>query len=391
MQTIKEFPLQGKRVLIRVDFNVPLNKDGTILDDTRIRESLPTIQYALDSGAKVILMSHMGRPKAKKDSALSLGIVAKKLSQLISAPVFFATDSVGKEVEKMVASLQTGQVLLLENLRFYPAEENPAADPNFAKELSTLADYYINDAFAASHRAHSSITEIVKYFPGKAGIGLLMEKEISYLTALLKTPKRPFFAVIGGAKISTKLTLLEALAKKADTLFIGGGMAYTLFKAQGISIGDSIVDIDAIPKAKELLKYNPRLPTDLVIASSFAPDAESKIIDVKDGIPDGWQGMDIGPKTVKAWSTLFQDAGTIFWNGPLGVFEFPRFAGGTEALAKAIASSPGIKIVGGGDSVAAIQGLGISNNFSHVSTGGGASLEFLEKGSLLGLEPLVKN
>jgi phosphoglycerate kinase len=390
MRTIKDFPLQGKRVLIRVDFNVPLNKDGTITDDTRIRESLPTIQYALDSGAKVILMSHMGRPKAKKDSTLSLGIVAKRLSQLISAPVFFETDCVGKDVEKAVSSLQTGQVLLLENLRFYPAEENPSTDPTFAKDLSILADYYINDAFAASHRAHSSITEIVKYFPSKAGIGLLMEKEVSFLETLLKNPKRPFFAVVGGAKISTKLSLLNALAKKADTLFIGGGMAYTLFKAQGISIGDSIVDNDAMPKAKELLKYNPRLPLDLVIANSFAADAESKIIDVKDGIPAGWQGVDIGPKTIKAWSTLFQDAATLFWNGPLGVFEFPKFATGTTEIAKAIASIQGIKIVGGGDSVAAIQGLGISNNFSHISTGGGASLEFLEKESLPGIEALAK-
>jgi phosphoglycerate kinase len=386
--TIQDLPLKGKKVVIRVDFNVPLSKDGAISDDTRIRESLPTIQYALDQGAAVILMSHLGRPKAKRDPVYSLGIVAKQLSQLLSAPLFFAPDCVGKEVEKMAQELKGGQVLLLENLRFYPAEEDPTVDPNFAKQLSTLADFYVNDAFGTAHRAHASTATIAQYFPGKAAMGLLMQKELSFFEPLLKNPKRPFYAIIGGAKVSSKIGILKALSSKVDAFFIGGGMAFTFLKAQGIAIGDSIVEEKFLTEAKSLLKSNIQLPLDIVIADAVRADATFKTIDANQGIPQGWQGVDIGPKTIEAWSKELQPAATIFWNGPLGVFELPPFARGTQEIAKVIANLKATTIVGGGDSVAAINGLGLSKNYSHLSTGGGASLEFLELGHLPGIDAL---
>ena len=392
--TIQDLVLAGKKVLIRVDFNVPLNKDGTIADDTRIKESIPTIQHALQQGAAVILMSHLGRPKSKKDVQFSLGICAKKLSQLISAPVFFATDCVGKDVEKMVQDLKGGQVLLLENLRFYPAEENPSLDPNFAKELSKFGDFYVNDAFGTAHRKHSSTAVIAQYFPGKAAMGLLMQKEIQHLEPLLKNPQHPFFVLIGGAKISSKIGVLKSLMKKVDGLYIGGGMAFTFFKAQGIEIGDSIFEETSLLEADNLIKECQakniplHFPTDLVIADGFRNDATFKTIQVSEGIPKGWMGMDMGPETIQAWSEDFQKAATLFWNGPVGVFEFPHFARGTQEMAKAIADLKATTIVGGGDSVAAINQLGLSSKFKHVSTGGGASLEYLELGKLPGIEAL---
>lgn len=392
--TIQDLLLTGKKVLIRVDFNVPLNKDGTIADDTRIRESLPTIQYALQQGAAVILMSHLGRPKSKKDVQFSLGICAKKLSQLISAPVFFATDSVGKDVEKMVQDLKGGQVLLLENLRFYPAEEDPSLDPNFAKELAKFGDFYVNDAFGTAHRSHSSTAVIAQYFPGKAAMGLLMQKEIAHLEPLLKKPEHPFFVLIGGAKISSKIGVLKSLMKKVDAFYIGGGMAFTFLKAQGISIGDSIFEENSLLEAQNLLreceakKVNLNLPIDVVIADGFRNDATFKTIPISEGIPKGWMGMDIGPQTIQAWSADFQKAATVFWNGPVGVFEFSHFARGTQEMAKILAGLKANTIVGGGDSVAAINQLGLSSKFSHVSTGGGASLEYLELGKLPGIEAL---
>ncbi len=392
--TIQDLVLAGKKVLIRVDFNVPLNKDGTIADDTRIKESIPTIQHALQQGAAVILMSHLGRPKSKKDVQYSLGICAKKLSQLVSAPVFFATDCVGKDVEKMVHDLKGGQVLLLENLRFYPAEEDPSLDPNFAKELSKYGDFYVNDAFGTAHRKHSSTAVIDQYFPGKAAMGLLMQKEIEHLEPLLKKPEHPFFILIGGAKVSSKIGVLKSLMKKVDALYIGGGMAFTFFKAQGIEIGDSIFEENSLLEAENLLKECQakkialHLPTDIVIADGFRNDATFKTVPVSEGIPKGWMGMDIGPETIQAWSTDFQKAATLFWNGPVGVFEFPHFARGTQEMAKAIANLKANTIVGGGDSVAAINQLGLSSKFKHVSTGGGASLEYLELGKLPGIEAL---
>lgn len=392
--TIQDLVLAGKRVLIRVDFNVPLNKDGTIEDDTRIKESIPTIQHALQQGAAVILMGHLGRPKSKKDVQYSLGICAKRLSQLISAPVFFATDCLGKDVEKMVQDLKGGQVLLLENLRFYPAEEDPSLDPNFAKELSKFGDFYVNDAFGSAHRKHSSTAVIAQYFPGKAAMGLLMQKEIEHLEPLLKKPARPFFVLVGGAKISTKIGVLKSLMKKVDALYIGGGMAFTFFKAQGMEIGDSMFEETSLLEAETVLKECQtkkialHLPTDIIIADGFRNDATFKTVPILDGIPKGWMGMDIGPETVAAWSTDFQKAATLFWNGPVGVFEFPHFARGTHEIAKAIASLKANTIVGGGDSIAAINQLGLSKKFKHVSTGGGASLEYLELGKLPGIEAL---
>jgi len=392
--TIQDLALAGKRVLIRVDFNVPLNKDGTIEDDTRIKESIPTIQHALQQGAAVILMGHLGRPKSKKDVQYSLGICAKRLSQLISAPVFFATDCLGKDVEKMVQDLKGGQVLLLENLRFYPAEEDPSLDPNFAKELSKFGDFYVNDAFGSAHRKHSSTAVIAQYFPGKAAMGLLMQKEIEHLEPLLKKPARPFFVLVGGAKISTKIGVLKSLMKKVDALYIGGGMAFTFFKAQGMEIGDSMFEETSLLEAETVLKECQtkkialHLPTDIIIADGFRNDATFKTVPISEGIPKGWMGMDIGPETVAAWSADFQKAATLFWNGPVGVFEFAHFARGTHEMAKTIASLKANTIVGGGDSIAAINQLGLSKKFKHVSTGGGASLEYLELGKLPGIEAL---
>lgn len=392
--TIQDLLLTGKKVLIRVDFNVPLNKDGSIADDTRIKESIPTIQHALQQGAAVILMSHLGRPKSKKDVQYSLGICAKKLSQLVSAPVFFATDCVGKDVEKMVQDLKGGQVLLLENLRFYPAEEDPSLDPNFAKELAKFGDFYVNDAFGTAHRKHSSTAMIAQYFPGKAAMGLLMQKEILHLEPLLKKPEHPFFVLIGGTKISSKIGVLKSLMKKVDALYVGGGMAFTFLKAQGIEIGDSIFEETSVIEAENLLKECEakkiplHLPTDIVIADGFRNDAKFKTISVSEGIPKGWMGMDIGPETIEAWSKDFEKARTLFWNGPVGVFEFAHFARGTQEMAKAISNLKATTIVGGGDSVAAINQLGLSPKFTHVSTGGGASLEYLELGKLPGIEAL---
>ncbi len=394
---IQDLPLQGKKVLVRVDFNVPLNKDGTISDDTRIREELPTIHYILNQGGSVILISHLGRPKSKRDVNYSLGICAKRLSQLIAAPVFFATDCLGKETEKAVHDLKNGQVILLENLRFYPAEENPSSDPSFAKQLASLGDFYVNDAFATSHRAHASTVSVPQLLIGKSALGLLMQKEIAYLEPLFKKPQHPFFAVIGGAKISTKLGILYTLLPKIDALFIGGGMAFTFFKAQGIEIGDSIYDETSLPQAQAFLQTAASsqtkvyFPIDIVIADAFRNDATYKTIAIKDGIPKGWQGVDIGPKTVELWTKAFQEAATLFWNGPMGVFEFSHFARGTKDMAQAIGSLKATTVVGGGDSLAAINALGITGKFSHISTGGGAALEYLELGHLPGIDALSES
>ncbi len=392
--TIQDLVLAGKKVLIRVDFNVPLNKDGTIADDTRIKESIPTIQHALQQGAAVILMSHLGRPKSKKDVQYSLGICAKKLSQLISAPVLFATDCIGKDVEKMVQDLKGGQVLLLENLRFYPSEEDPSLDPNFAKELSKFGDFYVNDAFGTAHRKHSSTAVIAQYFPAKAAMGLLMQKEIQHLEPLLTNPQHPFFVLIGGAKISSKIGILKSLMKKVDALYVGGGMAFTFMKAKGIEIGDSIFEETSLLEAENLMKECQakkiplNFPVDIVIADGFRNDATFKTVQAHEGIPKGWIGMDIGPETIQAWSEDFQKAATLFWNGPVGVFEFAHFANGTQVMAKTIADLKATTIVGGGDSAHAINLLGLSAKFKHVSTGGGASLEYLELGKLPGIEAL---
>jgi len=392
--SLKDLLVKGKKVLMRVDFNVPLDKNGKITDDTRIRASLPSIQYILERGGSIILMSHLGRPKNKKTPDFSLAPCAQQLSQLLGKPVIMAKDCVGEEVRELVKDLQPGQILLLENLRFHEGEENPDKDPQFAKELASLGDLYVNDAFGTAHREHASTAVIAKYFPDKAAAGLLIEKELDFLGKALLDPKRPFYALIGGAKVSSKIGILKSLLEKADALLIGGGMAYTFFKAQGIPIGQSIHEDDFLNEAREILAaaktINVKiiLPIDQVIADKVDADASKRIIDSATGIPDGMQGVDIGPKTIELFTNELKQASTLLWNGPLGVFEIPAFATGTQAIAKVIAGLKATTIVGGGDSIAALQAAGLADKVSHVSTGGGATLEFIEYGTLPGIEAL---
>lgn len=393
--TLSDLDVKDKKVLVRVDFNVPLDSEGAISDDTRIVASLPTIQHLLKSGAKVILMSHLGRPKGKSAS-LSLSPCAKRLSELLGIPVKMAPDCVGDEVKSLIDSLKQGQCLLLENLRFYKAEEEPEIDPEFAKKLASLADLYVNDAFGTAHRAHSSTATIAAHFPNKKAAGSLLEKEIAFLGEALKNPKRPFYAIIGGAKVSSKLGVLLALVQKVDVLLIGGGMSYTFLKAQGVSVGDSMVENDMLDKANEILNACKKngvqlfLPLDVVAACAFDNNAEYKTFDIPPGISDGFQGMDTGPKTVAIWKNELKKAKTVLWNGPVGAFELDNFSKGTFELAKAVASlDDAITIIGGGDSVAAVQRAGLADKMTHISTGGGASLEYLEFGSLPGLDALI--
>lgn len=387
---LKDLSLKNKRVLMRLDFNVPLSKEGKITDDTRIVAALPTIEYVLSQGASIVMMSHLGRPKAHPDPKLSLKHIAQRLSELLHKPVPLAPDCIGEEVEKMADALNPGEVLLLENVRFHPGEEEPEKDPSFTDALAKLGDVYVNDAFGSAHRAHASTALVAKDFPNKAAAGFLMEKEIDFLSHLLHGPNHPFYAIIGGAKISTKAGVINNLLKRVDALFLGGGMTFTFLKAQGIPIGNSLFGESEVKRAKDILSLAKSLylPTDLVIADSFSNDAKTKIVDAKDGIPDGWQGMDIGPKTIEEWSKLLQKVATVFWNGPLGVFEMPRFAEGTKAVAETLSKSSAEVIVGGGDSIAAIGQLGLSDAFAHLSTGGGAALEFLEFGHLPGIDAL---
>lgn len=392
---IKDLKINGKKVLMRVDFNVPLDKEGKITDDTRIRAALPSINHVLDYGGSLILMSHLGRPKGKQSTEFSLAPCAKRLSELLNRPVLIAPDCVGPAVEKMAEHLQTGQILMLENLRFHEAEEKPEIDPEFAKRLAKLADLFVNDAFGAAHRKHSSTVMVAQEFPEKAAAGFLMEKEITFLGELLSNPERPFCALIGGSKISSKIGVLKALIQKVDTLLIGGGMAYTFLKAQGIPIGNSIHEDDFLELAKEVIqgckqkKVILQLPVDLVVADKIDENAETRLISVEvEGIPEGFEGVDIGPKTKELFTKYLQEAKTIFWNGPVGVFELPKFAEGTNAIAKVIADLPAKKIVGGGDSVAAVQQLNLAEKMTYISTGGGASLEYIEFGTLPGIEAL---
>jgi len=363
---------------MRVDFNVPL-QDGKITDDSRIKASLPSIEYILKQGGALVLMSHLGKPKGK-DPSLSLAPCAKRLSELLKKPVAMAPDCMG--VEALVKNLQPGQVLLLENLRFHSGEEEPEKHPEFATALAKLGDCYVNDAFGTAHRAHASTAAIAHYFPGKAAMGFLMEQEIEALSPLLHNSQRPFDAIIGGAKIGSKIGVIQKLLNLVDVLYIGGGMAYTFLKNQGIPIGDSIHEDSAL--IRNLPKDRIRLPLDLVIAKGNA----IKTIPVKEGIPAGWQGMDIGPQTVSLWGKELQRAATVFWNGPLGVFEQPSFAEGTRGIAEALAHAKAKTVIGGGDSVAAVQQMGYGKQFAHLSTGGGASLEFLELGHLPGIDAL---
>ena len=369
--TIRDLSLKGKRVLLRVDFNVPLNDDGSISDDSRIRAALPSIRYALQNGASLVLMSHLGRPDGKPTPKYSLRPCAARLAELLDKPVAF--------------DKEPGPIVLLENLRFHPGEEHPDKEPGFVDTLARLGDVYVNDAFGAAHRAHASITLLAERFPGKAAMGFLMEKELQVLSELLTAPKRPFYAIMGGAKISTKLGVVNSLLKRVDLLFIGGGMAPSFFAAQNVKVGASPIERFTLPPMEKV-----RLPTDIVIADAFAKDAHRQTVLAKNGIPDGWQGMDIGPRTVAEWSEALKNAGTVFWNGPLGVFEFPAFAAGTRAIAEALAGLKANVVIGGGDSVAAIEQMGLQDRFSHLSTGGGASLEFLEFGHLPGVDILTE-
>lgn len=390
--SITDLSLKDQKVLMRVDFNVPLDKSATIKDDTRIRASLASIQYTLDQGGSVILMSHLGRPKGGPDPAFSLSPCAKRLSELLQKPVLFAKDCIGEEAKNLAKGLKSGRVLLLENLRFHPAEEKPELDPGFAKELASLGTIYVNDAFGSSHRAHSSITEVPKYFPKKAS-GFLMEREIQFLENILEEPKKPFIAIIGGAKVSTKIGVLKALLEKVDALLIGGGMAYTFMKAKGQDIGKSLFEEGLVKDALGVLERAKKrgipvmLPVDHVAADSVSDPKEEKI--VKGGIPDGFYGVDIGPDTISLFKKEIAKAKTLFWNGPLGIFENERFSHGTKEIALSIAKSTSVSIIGGGDSVAAINECGVADKITHISTGGGATLEYIEQGDLPGITALT--
>ncbi|HEX6108651.1 MAG TPA: phosphoglycerate kinase [Ktedonobacteraceae bacterium] len=391
-KTIRDMDLAGKRVLVRVDFNVPLDSQQHITDDTRIRAALPTIRYLLDQGTSVILMSHLGRPNGKVVDTLSLAPVAQYLSELLGRPVEMAKDCIGTEVEAQAKSLQPGQVLLLENLRFHKEEEKNNAD--FARQLAMLGEVYVNDAFGTAHRAHASTEGITHYIPGVAGF--LMEKEINFLGSALESPQRPFVAIIGGAKVSDKIAVLERLISMVDTLLIGGGMANTFLKAEGYEIGDSLFEESKLDVAQDLIaKAHQRglsflLPTDVVVADRFAADANYKVV-AQNEVPKGWRILDIGPKAVEAFQKALSDAQTIVWNGTLGVAEMPAFAKGTDAIIEILVSrtrAGATTIIGGGDSAAAVEEAGAAEKMTHVSTGGGASLEFLEGRVLPGVAAL---
>ncbi|HLF91753.1 MAG TPA: phosphoglycerate kinase [Anaerolineales bacterium] len=383
-KTVKDIDVSGKRVLVRVDFNVPL-KDGKVGDDTRIRAALPTIQYLISNGAAVILCSHLGRPKGGPDPSFSLKPVADHLARLVTAPVHFSSEFVGTEAQAAGSRLGQGEILLLENTRFHPGETKN--NPELAKQLAALADVYVNDAFGSAHRAHASTEGVAHHLPAVAGF--LLEKEIKYLGQAIANPARPFVAILGGAKIGDKIGVIHNLLTQADHVLIGGGMANTFFKAKGFDMADSLVEDDALETAKELLG-NPKLhlPTDLVLANAFDNAAERQTIDVGN-VPAGWRILDIGPKTVQVFADLLKDAGTVVWNGPMGVFEFPNFSKGTFGVAQAVADSGAVSIIGGGDSVAAINQSGLSNKVTHISTGGGASLEMLEGLVLPGVAALM--
>lgn len=382
---VTDLDVQGKKVLVRVDFNVPI-KEGIVKDDTRITSALPTIHYLLENGAAVLLCSHLGRPKGAPDPVYSMKPVADHLASLISAPVKFAEDCIGPIADEAAAQLKPGEVLVLENTRFH--NEETKNDPEMSKALASLADLYVNDAFGSAHRAHSSTAGVADYLPAAAGF--LMEKEIQYLGNAIADPKRPFVAILGGAKISDKIGVIKNLLTKADNILIGGGMANTFLKAQGFEMADSLVEDDVLDLAKELLanaEGKIMLPVDMVIADAFDAAANNKTLDLGD-VPAGWRILDIGPKTVTAFAEVINKAGTVVWNGPMGVFEMETFAAGTFAVAKAVADSDAISIIGGGDSVSAINQSGLNDKITHISTGGGASLEMLEGLELPGLSVL---
>lgn len=384
-RTIRDIDVKNKVVLVRVDFNVPI-KDGKVGDDTRIQAALPTINYLLEHGAALVLCSHLGRPKGEPDPAFSLKPVAEHLQELLGRDVEFCEDCIGPVAEAATQNLQPGEVVLLENTRFHAGEKKN--DPEMAKQLAALADVYVNDAFGSAHRAHASTEGVAQYLPAVAGF--LLEKEIQYLGDAIANPEKPFIAILGGAKISDKIGVIRHLLEITDQILIGGGMANTFFKAMGYPMGDSLVEEDVLDTARELVEVGGsqlRLPVDVVIADEFDNDAQSKVMDMGP-IPQGWRILDIGPETISTYTKVVKDAGTVVWNGPMGVFEMPNFAKGTFGVAKALADSDAVTIVGGGDSVAAVNQSGVSDRITHMSTGGGASLEMLEGKTLPGIAAL---
>jgi len=389
---IEDLDVKGRRVLTRVDFNVPLDDDLNVTDNTRIVAALPTIKYIIEQGGKAILMSHMGRPKGQVNEKLRLKPAAAELGRLLGKSVIMAPDCVGHEVERIVGEMAEGEVVVLENLRFHKGEE--ANDSEFCEALARLGDVYVNDAFGTAHRAHASTVGVTEHL-SECALGYLMRKEVKFLGEALAEPKRPFLAILGGAKVSTKIGVMESLMAKADDLLIGGAMTYTFLRAMGKSTGTSLVEEDKIDLAKEILeKAKARgtelvFPVDLVVADAFEDDAEREEVS-PDDIPDGWMGMDIGPKAVEQFGEYIKKAATILWNGPVGVFEKPNFAKGTFAIAKMIAESDAVSIVGGGDSASAIKMSGVVDKISHISTGGGASLEYIEFGTLPGIDALTE-
>lgn len=389
-KTVKDVDVRSRRVLVRVDYNVPLDANGNVSDDKRITASLPTINYLLEQGARIILCSHLGRPKGEVKKEFSLAPVAKRLKELLpNVNIYFASDCIGEEAQQKAAALKDGEILLLENLRFHKEEEKN--DPEFAKKLASLAEIYVSDAFGTVHRAHASTAGVAAYLPAVAGF--LIGKELSIMGGALENPERPFVAILGGAKVADKIGVITNLLNKCDTLLIGGGMAYTFFKAMGYEIGDSLLDAESIDLAKQLMETAKEkgvkllLPVDTVVAKAFAADAEHMTVSAN-AIPAGWQGLDIGEKTRELFAAEIKNAKTVIWNGPMGVFEFPAFAKGTEAVAKACAECGGTTIIGGGDSASAVKKLGYADKMTHISTGGGASLEFLEGKVLPGVAAL---
>lgn len=388
-KTVRDIDVKGKRVLVRVDFNVPMDSEKNITDDTRIKAALPTIQYLLDNNAKVILVSHLGRPKGKFNMEYSMKPVAKRLSELLGKQVIVADDVIGEDAKAKANALKDGEVLLLENVRFHAEEEKN--DPDFSKELASLADVFVNDAFGTAHRAHASTTGVASYLPAVSGF--LIEKELNFMGGALENPERPFVAILGGAKVSDKIGVITNLLDKVDSLLIGGGMAYTFIKAEGYEIGKSLLEEDKLELAKNLIEKAKQkgvkllLPVDTVVSAELKSGVPYEVVDI-DKMPNDKIGVDIGPKTIEEFSKVIKDAKTVVWNGPMGVFEIREFAKGTEAIAKAMSECSGTTIIGGGDSAAAVEQLGYADKVSHISTGGGASLEFLEGKVLPGIAAL---
>ena len=389
-KTVRDIDVNGQKVLVRCDFNVPQDENGNITDNRRIVSALDTIKYLLDNNAKIILCSHLGRPKGEFKKEFSLAPIAAELSKLLGKEVKLAKDVIGESAQELVNNMKEGDIVLLENVRFHREETDN--DPEFAKKLASFADVYVNDAFGTAHRAHASTAGVAAYLPAVSGF--LIEKELDFMGEKLNNPERPFMAILGGRKVSDKIGVIESLLEKVDTLMIGGAMAYTFFKAMGYNVGNSICELDKLDLAKELMEKAKQkgvkfmLPVDTRIGKEFKPDTESKVVKYNE-IPDGWEGFDIGDETIKIYVEELSKAKTVVWNGPVGLFEFDKFAVGTNSLAKALADLDAVTIIGGGDSAAAIEKLGISDKFSHISTGGGASLEFLEGKKLPGIECLL--